>query len=274
MTTRLSPLVFVLLDGLSWRVACQTMGHLLALCERGEAQLCEVRAALPTLSRPLYECLLTGVEPCASGILHNGVVRLSTQSSLFHLVREAGGTTAAAAYHWVSELYNRAPYDAVRDRFTDDPVLPIQHGIFYAHDTYPDDHLLIDAETLRHRHAPDFLFVHPMGIDDAGHRHGGASAGYHDAARALSVELSRWLPVWRAAGYRVLATSDHGMSVEGSHGGPHYDERRVPLFLLGARLATPDEEAPLAQTEIFHLARAMLGLRTSAPIGGRDLELC
>jgi predicted AlkP superfamily pyrophosphatase or phosphodiesterase len=64
-----------------------------------------VRAA--GLSRPLYECILTGVPPIDSGIVHNNVARLSSQRSIYHYARDAGLKTAAAAYHWVSELYNR-----------------------------------------------------------------------------------------------------------------------------------------------------------------------
>ena len=89
--------------------------------------------------------------------MHNGVQRLSSQTSIFHLARAAGLTTAAATYHWVSELYNRTPYEPVRDRFTSDVDLPIQYGMFYHQDDYPDTHLLVDAEVLRLRHRPDFL---------------------------------------------------------------------------------------------------------------------
>jgi predicted AlkP superfamily pyrophosphatase or phosphodiesterase len=124
--------------------------------------------AVPTA----YECILTGVPPIDSGIVHNNVSRLSNQRSIFHYARDAGLKTAAAAYHWVSELYNRSPFVPARDRHTDDPDLPIQHGHFYWNDHYPDSHLFADAENLRLRHAPNFLLVHPMNIDDAGHKHG------------------------------------------------------------------------------------------------------
>jgi hypothetical protein len=50
------------------------------------------------------------VPPIDSGIVHNNVSRLSNQRSIFHYARDAGLKTAAAAYHWVSELYNRSPF--------------------------------------------------------------------------------------------------------------------------------------------------------------------
>lgn len=45
-------------------------------------------------------------------------------------MKENKRTTAAAAYHWVSELYNRAPYSIFEDRIQHDETKNIQHGIF------------------------------------------------------------------------------------------------------------------------------------------------
>src|SRR5471030_3061613 len=161
--------ILVVLDGLNYQVARDAMGYLQAQCAEGRGRLYQLECALPSLSRPLYECILTGITPVVSGIVNNQVDRLSTQRSIFHYARDAGLTTAAAAYHWVSELYNRTPFDPPRDRHTSDEMLAIQHGHFYYDDAYPDSHLFDDAESLRRRHDPDFLLIHPMNIDDAGH---------------------------------------------------------------------------------------------------------
>ena len=159
--------ILVVLDGLNYTVASHAMGHLQAYVGAERAALYKLNCELPALSRPLYECILTGVPPIESGIVHNNVSRLSHQRSVFHYAREAGLSTAAAAYHWMSELYNRTPFIAARDRHTEDSELPIQYGHFYWSDHYPDSHLLADAESLRVKHAPNFLLVHPMNIDDA-----------------------------------------------------------------------------------------------------------
>ncbi|MEG0637176.1 MAG: alkaline phosphatase family protein, partial [Pseudomonas sp.] len=122
--------ILVLLDGLNYQVAHHAMGHLHAYVEADRAALYRLECELPALSRPLYECILTGVAPIDSGIVHNNVSRLSSERSVFHYAREAGLNTAAAAYHWVSELYNRSPFEPLRDRHTHAPKLPIQHGLF------------------------------------------------------------------------------------------------------------------------------------------------
>ncbi|MFT6914337.1 MAG: putative AlkP superfamily pyrophosphatase or phosphodiesterase [Motiliproteus sp.] len=251
--------ILVVLDGLGFEAAEHCMGFLRALDEQGSATLYKLESELPSLSRPLYETLLTSVTPALSGIVHNQVTRNSSQSSVFSLARDAGLTTAAAAYHWFSELYNRSPYDPVRDRHTDNRDLAIQHGCFYHLDHYPDDHLLLDAEWLRRRVDPDFLLVHPMNIDDAGHRHSGDSAGYRNSVRDADIALSHHLPTWIAAGYQILITADHGINNDRSHGGTLPQERDVPLFVIGERFAHQSECQP-RQIEICGLVCELLGI--------------
>lgn len=250
-------LVFVLLDGLRLDVAGTCTGYVQAEAAAAGRSCVPVAAELPSLSRPLYETLMTGVPPVQSGITGNGVVRRSHHPSVFDHTRRAGGTTAAAAYHWVSELYNQAPFQPAH-RVTHDLDAAIQHGLFYWRDGYPDDHLFADAKALRRQHAPHFLLVHPMGIDDAGHRHGGGSAEYRAAARRADELLARHMPAWLGDGHAVIVTSDHGMGDDGSHGGPGSDETLVPFWLFGAGQAP--EGAALRQTEIAGTTCALMGV--------------
>ena len=257
--------ILVVLDGLNYEVARHAMGHLQAYVGAGRAALYQLECELPALSRPLYECILTGVAPIDSGIVHNDVVRLSNQRSIFHYAREAGLTTAAAAYHWMSELYNRAPFVAARDRQTSDPSLPIQHGHFYYADHYPDSHLFADAESLRLKHAPDFLQVHPMNIDDAGHGYGLDSPQYRNAARRADVILADYLQGWLDAGYQVLVTADHGMNNDRSHNGLLAEEREVPLLVLGEAFSL-DTSARPRQIELCGTICALLGAAHDKPL--------
>lgn len=120
-------LVLLTASTTGWRTT--PWSYLQAECAAGRGRLYLLESELPSLSRPLYECILTGVTPVESGVVHNHVSRLSHQQSVFHYARAARLTTAAAAYHWFSELYNRTPFDAARDRHTDAPELPISTGI-------------------------------------------------------------------------------------------------------------------------------------------------
>ena len=250
-------LVFVLLDGLRLDAAGACMGYVQAEAAAAGRSCIPVAAELPSLSRPLYETLMTGVPPVRSGITGNGVVRRSRHPSVFDHTRRAGGATGAAAYHWFSELYNQAPFQPAH-RVTHDPAAAIQHGLFYWRDGYPDDHLFADAEALRRQHGPHFLLVHSMGIDDAGHRHGGASKEYRAAARHADELLARHMPAWLGDGCAVIVTSDHGMGDDGSHGGPGPDETLVPFWLFGA--GRSPEGIALRQTEIAGTACALMGV--------------
>jgi predicted AlkP superfamily pyrophosphatase or phosphodiesterase len=114
------------------------------------------------MSRPMYETIHTGMPSNEHGIVANSVVRLSNQQNVFRSLKDAGKVTAAAAYYWYSELYNRAPYDRIDDKETDDPSLNIQHGRFYTEDVYPDVELFASAAHLVRKFSPDYLLLHPM----------------------------------------------------------------------------------------------------------------
>lgn len=225
----------VVLDGLRYDVAATQMGYMNHLVEKSKAALYKVKSELPSWSRPLYEVLLTGTPAHMNGITSNRVVRLSKQKSIFHLATENGLITAAAAYHWVSELYNKAPFYYLADREQHDVSKPIQHGKFYFEDHYPDSHLMADAEYLRTTYDPDFLYIHPMNIDDAGHHHTSDSRQYRGSAISIDSHLGVLVPIWMEQGYTILVTSDHGMNEDGNHGGTGEGERDVPLFAIGGQ---------------------------------------
>jgi len=259
-----SRLIVVVLDGLRYDTARRCLGYVEHKVEKGAAFVYRVRSELPSLSRPLYETLLTGTPAVVNGITANHIVRPSKERSVFHLAREAGLTTAAAAYHWVSELYNAAPFNPMLDRHQHDESRAIQHGSFYFEDHYPDSHLFADAEHLRRSRDPDFLYVHSMNIDDAGHRFGGESKEYDFAVRAADGILAALVPLWLSEGYRVIVTSDHGMNAKGHHGGTEPTERTVPLYVFGERLFELGEEEELPQLAMAPLMCRCLGLEPSA----------
>ena len=255
--------ILVVLDGLNLKVAQDCMGYLNGLIEHKMASQYALYSELPSLSRPLYECILTGTSPVKSGIVHNHITRNSHLESIFSLAKMQGKKTAAAAYHWVSELYNTSPYNAHRDRHTNNSELNIQHGIFYHWDHYPDEALFLDGEYLREEYDPDFLLIHPMNIDDIGHKYGLDSAEYRNSARHADIILSDFLPQWINLGYQILITSDHGMNDDKSHGGTLKEEREVPLYLIGDSFN--HQTNSIKQTELCGLVCELLGLKHSKP---------
>jgi predicted AlkP superfamily pyrophosphatase or phosphodiesterase len=191
-----------------------------------------VRGELPTISKPMYETVHTGLPVTQHGIVSNQIVRRSSVPNIFDVAVRNGRTTAAAAHFWFSELYNRAPFDLVDDREVDDPTLLIQHGRFYTDDSYPDKDLFLAGATLVRKYTPDYVLIHPMGMDYLGDTFGSDTPEYRNHAIVQDIILANLIPEWHQRGYAVVVTGDHGSSSDHSHGGTTPDVRMVPLYLL------------------------------------------
>ncbi|MGE8205330.1 alkaline phosphatase family protein [Heyndrickxia sp. NPDC080065] len=257
-------LIFIMIDGLRYDTAVSQMGYLHHLIEKGKASRFKVKSELPSLSRPLYEVLLTGTPAYINGITTNQTVRLSHEESLFHLTKKHGLKNATASYYWVSELYNSAPFNPVTDRIQLDQSKAIERGIFYWEDHYPDTHLFADANFLLDSYEPDFLYVHSMNIDDDGHKFTADSKEYRNRAITVDNILATVLPKWMEAGYQIIVTADHGMNDDGQHGGTTTADRDVPLFIISDRLAPGIYEEEIPQLQIAPLACELLAIQPSA----------
>ncbi|WP_044895707.1 alkaline phosphatase family protein [Bacillus alveayuensis] len=255
--------IAVVIDGLRYDKASEALGYIQHLVEANQAAFYKVKSELPSLSRPLYEVLLTGTKASENGITANQIVRLSKEKSLFHLTKENGLRNAAAAYYWVSELYNRAPFDFIEDRLQIDESKPIQYGSFYWEDDYPDSHLLADAESLRRKYNPDFLYIHPMGVDLKGEQFGSESKEYREQVLRIGQLLAQLVPIWMKEGYHIVITSDHGMSESGNHGGTTQGEREVPLFIISSEVEPGVYEEEVPQLAIAPLVCQLLEIEPS-----------
>jgi predicted AlkP superfamily pyrophosphatase or phosphodiesterase len=247
----MNKLVLLLVDGLRADTARDYCGYLQALKEAGRAYWGSLHCELPSLSRPLYATVINGRPPLAHGILGNGQAGEACGETLFHRLHGGGLRSAVLAYHWFYELLAGEVFDPLCHRDAALPQVGVSEARWYWEDDYPDSHLLADAESLRRAASPDLLFVHPMGLDLAGHRHGGESDAYRYAARRLDQLLAQCLPRWHAAGYDLLLTSDHGMQADGWHGGPLPAEREVPLVWLPCQALQGEPEGwPSTQMQI------------------------
>jgi len=257
----MNKVILIMSDALRYDTAVANMGFLGHLVENKLASLYKIIGELPSMSRPMYETIHTGVPVIEHGVVSNAIVRLSNKPSIFGLAHSAGLTTAAAAYCWVSELYNRAPYDPVEDREVDDPSLPIQHGRFYSRDEYPDEELIYDAAMLVRRFNPDYLLLHPMGMDYFGETFGSESREYLINAVRQDVWLAPFLTEWMEKGYTVMITGDHGINAHRFHGGPTPDMRNVPLFLIRPGIqGAGDTGETISHLQIAPTVVTLLGL--------------
>lgn len=256
----MNKLILVLVDGLGHETAVREMGYLEGAVAHGTARRWRLDCALPSLSRPLYETVHTGLAPHDHGIVSNDIVRPSSCESVFSVVRAAGGRTAAAAYSWFAELYNGVPHDPVLGREVDDAEALIQHGRFYTEDDTPDIELMRTGAMLAARLSPDYLLIHPMGCDHAGHVHGGESPQYRRQAAKMDNLLSLFVPGWLAAGHTVAVTADHGMDADGRHGGTKPETCAVPFYLLGDRARPGGDAGAASQLSVAPTLVTLMGL--------------
>jgi len=265
--------LFVLVDALNYETAFSAMGFLNLMVEKGSASLIQVDTELPTLSRPLYETVLTGVDCLIHGICTNQTVRLSSQKSVFQRCREQGRTTGAAAYYWISELYNQAPFDCMKHREQHDTEADIQTGKFYFDDSYPDSHVFADGEVIRRAMNPDFLFIHPMGVDFVGHAYGSSTKEYRQKVIEIDMMLAGLIPHWIDDGYDVVVSADHGMDALGLHNGVEATERTVPLFVISDSVNAGYHKKRMSQLQIAPLLCWLLGVEKSDEMLSFDLDV-
>ena len=253
--------ILVLSDALRYDTAVAGMGYLGHLVEVKLASLYKVIGELPSMSRPMYETVHTGLPVTAHGVVSNYVIRRSNQPNIFQLTVEAGRTTAAAAYYRFSELYNRAPYDQIDDREVDDASLSIQHGRFYTQDDYPDIELFATAGMLVRKFNPDYLLLHPMGMDYVGETYGADSSEYRNRAINQDMWMATIIAEWIKIGYNILVTGDHGIDADKLHGGTRPEVREVPLYLIRPGTAGQgDTSEVISQLQIAPTMCKLLGL--------------
>lgn len=228
----MSKVILVLCDGLRNDTAVEVMGYLEHLVESQIAMRYLIKGELPTISRPMYETILTGTPVSTHGITSNWVVKQSEMPSIFSVARENGKRTAASAYFWFSELFNGCPYVPWLDKECEDPAKNIQFGRFYTVDEMPDEETFNAGNILLNKYDPDFLLIHPMGMDSCGHKHGPDSNQYRNNALLIDIILATYIPGWLDKGYTVMVTSDHGMSRNNSHNGTLPESRDVPLYII------------------------------------------
>lgn len=253
--------ILILSDALRYDAALAGMGYLGHLVEIQRASLYKVVGELPSMSRPMYETVHTGVPVNEHGIVSNAVVRRSKMPNIFQAATGEGKITAAAAYYWFSELYNRAPYDPVDDREVDNPSLPIQHGRFYTQDDYPDIELIHTAAMLVRKFKPDYLLLHPMGMDYTGEKYGADTGEYRNHAILQDAWMATHIAEWLQFGYTVLVSGDHGINADRLHGGTTPDQREVPLYLVRPDgLGKGNTAETLSQLQIAPTICRLLGI--------------
>jgi hypothetical protein len=248
-----------LLDGVG-RETTRQLPHHEALCQRGLDLTVDV--GFPTVSLPVQSALWTGLTQQQSGI-EFVQARIDPPPDGSLPAREPSSAAVAESHPFISQSFGFARAWPALD-ITPPALAGWKAG------TFDSTALAMAGSDTR------LVFVHVLGADTAGHRHGGASPEYRAAAAAADALLGKLLAVDAAAHGAEslwLVVSDHGHRDAGGHGGEEPEIRLVRACLAGPGLA----RVAAARGRLVHLvdiARALadsLGLSPHPASAGRPL---
>jgi predicted AlkP superfamily pyrophosphatase or phosphodiesterase len=262
-------LLLIIVDGVPWRNWRRLFGNLEGWVDSGEAQVWKIRSVLPSISASCYASIHTGVPPQVHGCTGNGNVFRVSQPDIFSQVRAAGGVTGAVAHSFWSEFFNRHPFDLVRDIEYDEPdSATINHGRFhtmtaYGHDnqmTPSDIDLFATLTNLCQRFGLTYGMLHTCTLDSMGHRFHHDCHQMDHACAVMDEMLAPFISKWRAAGYEVIVTADHGQDERGHHGGRSDLQQDAALYYFGAGEGHP-EDTILDQLQLAPTILSRLGAK-------------
>lgn len=260
-------LLLIILDGVPYANWRRLFGNLEGWVEEGEARVWRMRSVLPSTSACCYASIHTGVTPQTHRIWDNADIRRLEFPDIFSEATKAGLKTGAVTHSYWSEFFNRAPFDVVRDIEYDEPEGPITHGRFHTMHGYgninqktPADYDLFGTLTrLCEVKGIDYGILHTCTLDSMGHRFGHDCVQMDNACCDVDADLAPFLHRWRAAGYEVIVTADHGQSLRGHHGGNSEDQRDFALYYFGAAQG-PAADVVLNQLSLAPTVLSRLGV--------------
>ena len=230
--------VLIIVDGLRLD-ASRTMPSLDRL--RGLGIDAEATSHYPSLSRPNYVSIITGVPPQWSGVRSNDYDQPVPLDSALRRAREAKlGVT------FLSQTAG-GPHVMFGPHVDHTAIVPHEPSLEAA---------------LGARLAGDDALVAVLigAVDHAGHADGGASDAYAAAVARVDAMLARVLQQIDLQRQTVIVVADHGHIDDGGHGGLEPEVMEVPLVLAGAGIRAG---APLVRAQIIDVAPtvcALLGL--------------
>jgi hypothetical protein len=237
--------VLFIVDGLTL-TAARDLPVLEELRTRGAAL--RLDAGFPTLSRPAYHVILTGVDQANGGVRVNRDLGPSRFDTVAARARAAGLRTAAVGNHvnWIGQLFGQ------------------------------DFHLAVFGagfeRALAQALGPDYALtvVHLCEPDKAAHAHGAASPEYRAAARGADARIGRALAGLDLTRDAILVVSDHGHVAVGGHGGVEPEVRVVPLVMAGAGVRR-GVHGDAQLVDVAPTIAALLGLAPPGQLRGRPL---
>jgi len=205
---------------------------------------------LPSVSAPNYYSLYSGAPPWLHGVTNN--YRRSPHyqqgETLFQLCRETGRDSLITGFEWYKQMFgHQSRYVPAECCEQVDSAEIIR---------------LLTGEIKAGR-LPAFTAVHFLAPDWAGHASGSSeSRQYVQSISRIDSLLGKVYPLLKKTypGIRVIITSDHGMNIDGNHGGSDPLSLEVPLYVYGAGQSGAEKSRPLSSLSMAPTISAMLGI--------------
>jgi hypothetical protein len=256
--------VLVLIDGLG--IDESRLPFLDELAARGVGAV--ARVPYPTISRPNYVTILTGVPPADSGVRANRVRIPVGVDTIFDRVQAAGDrvATASDAGHLGSLFLRNTP------SLGNIPLPPAPPITWPIDDARAAGSLAELGPMIATLAAGDASLVAALvlDVDRAGH-----AAGVGTAYRAAAAATDRMLRVAFAgidwSRDAVIVTADHGHVAPGGHGGREREVSHVPLILAGAGVVPGHRPNDARLVDVAPTIAALLGIAAPRQAEGRAL---
>lgn len=224
--------VVAVIDGLSARDA-RDLPAVQRVHARGRCALTDV--GLPSVSRPVYAVISSGVEQARTGVRNNDDTSPAPVDSIWGRAHAAGlRVSYRSELAWWGQLFPRA-----FDRAT---VGTARDDLFAA--PFVDD----------------LTLVHPVYVDDLSHDHGRVSPEVRAALARLNGELTRALDGLDLERDLVVITADHGHRDAGGHGGPGPEITQVVTCFAGPGVRRDRSYPHLDTRDIAPTLAVLLGV--------------
>ena len=262
--------VLIVIDGLG--ASESKLPFLDELRTRGVATT--ARVPYPTISRPSYVNILTGVPPEDSGVRANKVARPVAVDTMMDRAHAAGLRVASASdYGSLASLFLRNTttlYVPMREdgaRVAPEP--PVSWPFDDVRRTQSLDELgpiIVELETSDAALIPVLV----LDVDRAGHASGVGEA-YRAAAAAVDRMLRTAIGALDLTQDAVIITADHGHVAPGGHGGDEEEVSVVPLVMAGAGITAGGTSRAARLVDIAPTVCALLGIPAPGHAEGRTL---
>ncbi len=104
----------------------------------------------------------------------------------------------------------------------------------------------------------NYGMLHTCTLDSMGHRFFHDCQEMDHACAVMDEMLAPFIPKWRAMGYEVIVTADHGQDDRGHHGGRSALQQETALYYFGDAKG-PSEETVIDQLQLAPTILSRLG---------------